>query len=175
MGDGHVVLPISAIKHACSAHARKRKFVDLRVRHNCEIRAPPGRLKICQISGTALTVADRHMHGAETLLPVTVVVLGATVARLFSRRDKRGVERVFHIVAVTSIDWALAAPVDIGSTHPALGALEIRQAIGVTPSGSTGIFPLLKILRMPPHIHHTVYRRRAAQYPAASAIHPAAV
>ena len=84
-----------------------------------------------------------HVEEADTLLHVSVDVLGAVVAGLDASLDEHLVEGVAGDAA-GDVEGAGAAPVVVLPVLMALGLLEVGQAILVVPSLGSLLFPSAK-------------------------------
>src|SRR5690606_17155099 len=106
--------------------------------------------------GPAATVFHRHMHGSEAFLPGAVVVIRLQVPRVYTRPDKRLVQRVAHVVAVVHAQRAGVTAVVIASEGPGFRLFEVRQYVLIVPTGGAFSLPFVEIPGMAPYIHHAV-------------------
>ena len=157
--------PLAVEDHSFSERAGDHGQVD----------AAPRRLQVGVRRRGADPVPDRHVHGAEALLLVAVVVRGLRVAGLLAGLDEGAVQRVLHPVAVAGAKRPLGAAVRVAAAGPGLGLAEVGQAVAVGPAGRALGLPLVEVAGVAAHVDHAVDRGRAAQHLAARAVEPAAV
>ena len=119
---------------------------------------------------------DVHLHRAEALLLVAIIVLGHRVAGLLTGGDKGIIERVQQpVIAIANADFATPAAIAVLPKTRALEALVVGQQAGVVPALRAGLFPLVQIARTAANEGHAVDARRTAEHLAAWAVHDPAV
>ena len=151
-----VLLPTKPVTRSRYSHPGKGQPIYICLCDHSEIRPPPCRLKIRKISRTSLTATDRHMHGPETFLAVAVVIFCNAIPCLTTCVDEGLIQRITHVVTIACRQRASSSSISVATHHPALGTLEVGQTIGITPSSRAFIFPLIKIVRVTPHVYHPI-------------------
>ena len=122
-------------------------------------------------------VADVAVELRETLLPVTVYVIGAGITGLLGRGEERLEQRVGRRPALERKRTVVPAIGVVGGGGQAvLHPVEVRQAVRVVPVGHAGVrAPALVVHRIAALEDHPVDAAGAAQHLAAGVVDAAAV
>src|SRR5262245_54140795 len=98
-----------------------------------QIVPPFGGLEISARGRGATTIADRILATAEAFLLLAVVILGKGMAALFGGFEPRVEDRVGRL-GVLRAERPLAASPCVLPVFPGLGAIEVRQHVGIGPA-----------------------------------------
>ncbi len=144
-------------------------------RQHAQVGTPHGRPQIGAHRAPATAAQRGLVHRAEPFLPEAVHVARVGITGLLGCFDEGMKQRIAHR-GRRDRQRSAGAVVVVGSLQAVFAAHEVRQAVRVRPVGqSRPLRPAVVVERMAPDVDHSVDRRRAAQHPAARAIHPASV
>ena len=142
---------IGRTHHAPRAAALQQDLRDDGIRADAEIGSRPRGIDERVHGARPLAPVDVPVEGAEPFLLVAVDVVRHGEARRRARFDEGPAERIFHSVADRGQRTAAAAP-GVFAPTVAFAAPEVRQDLGIGPTGRAFLGPALVVQGMWPRI-----------------------